>query len=394
MLAADNNMLAASRASGIPEATLRNRVAVAKRRGLVSPNPEIPGYTVKSISTSENEEGEVTSRSIKQTKANGEGEPVPAFMDLKGLSRYEDGDGRVIGQWLKYSKSGVDPIEVAKHVAAAFDGMKIKLPRIDCPPTNCKDLLNVYPVADWHLGMMAWGDEAGENWDLKIASKALRKTASEVVMRSPVGDTGVVLGLGDLLHADNSLNQTSKSGNVLDVDGRYQKIVGAACGLMADVVMMALQKHKRVIVRILPGNHDEHACVAVAYFLAAFFRDEKRVTVDLDPAMYWVHKFGKNLLVGTHAHMIKPAKLQSFISSNYRELWGQCEFVRAFVGHLHHTAKIEDEHGGMIVEQITSPIPSDAWHHASGYMGGRAMTSYTFHAKDGLISQLRQGILK
>lgn len=239
--------------------------------------------------------------------------------------------------------------------------------------------------------MMAWGDETGENWDLKIASKALRKTASEVVMRSPVCGTGVVLGLGDLLHADTSLNQTAKSGNALDVDGRYQKIIGAACELMSDVVMMALQKHQKVIVRILPGNHDEHACVAVAYFLSAFFRNEKRVTVDLDPSMYWVHKFGKNLLVSTHGHMIKPAKLQSFISSNYRELWGRCEFVRAFVGHLHHTAQMA-EHGGMIVEQVTSPIPSDAWHHASGYTGGRAMTSYTFHARDGLISQLRQGI--
>jgi len=37
-------------------------------------------------------------------------------------------------------------------------------------------------------------------------------------------------------------------------------------------------------VRILKGNHDEHAAVAVSYFLLAWYRNEprvKRATLDL-----------------------------------------------------------------------------------------------------------------
>jgi hypothetical protein len=88
----------------------------------------------------------------------------------------------------------------------------------------------------------------------------------DTVDRSPSSGECVILGGGDLLHADNSQNQTAKSGNVLDVDGRYQKIVGVATQLMVRTINVALRRHLHVTVRVLPGNHDEHSAVAVAYF--------------------------------------------------------------------------------------------------------------------------------
>ena len=62
--------------------------------------------------------------------------------------------------------------------------------------------------------------------------------------------------------------------------------------------------HKRVRVRILKGNHDEHAAVAVAYFLLGYYRNEPRVTVDVDPSLFWWHRFGRVLLGATHGRAI------------------------------------------------------------------------------------------
>lgn len=102
-----------------------------------------------------------------------------------------------------------------------------------------------------------------------------------------------MLGGGDLLHADNSENRTARFGNALQVDGRRPKVLMAACKLMVRTVELCLACHRHVTLRILPGNHDENSAVSVAYFLAAWFRDEARVTVDLDPSLFWWFRWGR-----------------------------------------------------------------------------------------------------
>ena len=84
----------------------------------------------------------------------------------------------------------------------------------------------------------------------------------------------MVLGGGDLIHSDTNDNKTARSGNALQVDGRYDKVIGAACRLVARTIDAALHTHNRVRVRILKGNHDEHAAVAVAYYLLGWYRNE------------------------------------------------------------------------------------------------------------------------
>jgi hypothetical protein len=392
LLQMHGGITAASRASGIHRNTLSNRIErgrMAIAKGQLEWDGPIPGLTVKSVTTDENEEGIVTRRHIKQVKANEQAED-PEGLAIKGLSQYVDGQGNLIGEWRKWDKERIDPVETAKQIAEAFDGMKVKKPRIDVPRHNTEDQLALYPVSDWHLGLMTWGKETVEDWDLDISVKAIRDTMSEVVARTQTADTAILLSVGDLIHSDNNRNMTAKSGNILDVDGRYQKIIHATCALMADVAMMALQKHKKVIIRVLPGNHDEHSCIAVTYFLSAFFKDNKRVEVDLDPSPFFVYPFGDNLIVSTHGHTIKPEKLQTFVSSNYRDLWGKAKHVHGFVGHLHHVKRIADEVSGMVIEQLPAPIPPDAWHFGAGYISGRAIASFSFHATDGLVSRLNQ----
>jgi hypothetical protein len=50
--------------------------------------------------------------------------------------------------------------------------------------------------------------------------------------------------------------------------------------MLVGIIEWQLTHHEHVTVRILRGNHDDHACVAVQYHLADWFRSEPRVTID------------------------------------------------------------------------------------------------------------------
>lgn len=378
---------AASRALGMDNETFRNRLRIAAERGFIAPEETLPGYVYTSISTKLDSEGNVLGYTTHQKQERTEAGPLPEGHRLKGVSRYIDGQGRLIGQWEKTVSDGPDPVDIAQKIAEAFDGKKFELPRISTPQKLESELLTLYPLADWHLGMMAWGKETSENWDLKIAMAAMRSTMASIFSATPASKTGVILGCGDFLHSDNKRNETAQHGNPLDVDGRYQKVLEAACGLAADLVLMAIQKHEHVHVRFLPGNHDEYSAIAITSFLRGVFAQNDRVTVDNDPSDHWVHSFGKCLLVATHGHKIKPGKLQDFVTSAFRKEWGEAEHVHGFVGHFHHREKIANENGGMLIELLPAPIPPDAFHWGAGYMSGRALLGITYHSEYGEISR-------
>src|SRR5580704_770042 len=85
-------------------------------------------------------------------------------------------------------------------------------------------LLTLYPVADEHLGLLAWGAETGESWDVKIAKRAIMRCMSQLVSETPPSALAVLLDLGDGMHANDQRNVTPASGHQLDVDGRYPQV--------------------------------------------------------------------------------------------------------------------------------------------------------------------------
>jgi hypothetical protein len=179
----------------------------------------------------------------------------------------------------------------------------------------------------------------------------------------------------------------------LQVDGRYQKVVGVALRLMTRTVGAALRRHEHVTIRILPGNHDEHTSVAIAYFLLAWYRNEPRVKVDVDPSLFFWFRFGRVLLGATHGHTVKLAQMPSIMAHRRAEDWGATKFRYCLGFHLHHSAKIATEGEGVICEVFQAPIPQDAWHFGSGFLSGRSLQAITYHREFGEIGRVRTAIL-
>ena len=85
--------------------------------------------------------------------------------------------------------------------------------------------MTVYPIGDAHIGLLAHAPETGADSDLTIIEHNLTSAMSMLVSQANPTQTAYIADLGDWYHSDNNENRTAASGNALDVDGRYHKVV-------------------------------------------------------------------------------------------------------------------------------------------------------------------------
>jgi len=386
------NASRAAEALNIPRTNFRRRISAAAERGLLGTDPVLPGYAIKHVVQQTGPDGELQKEWIKQAKEPGAPFNMPDGHVLKGISSLLDADGRVVQQWVKTRADAYSiewTIEAIKSAFAEYEGRAEPIP----PPKFPDHLyLNLIPCNDWHINMLSWQREVGESWDLKIAERVIGQAMQTVIASARRAGTAVVLGGGDLMHNDDNTNRTAKSGNVLDADGRHQKGMEVAIRLMVMTIDTALLYNDKVIVRILKGNHDEQSSVAISYFLYAWYRNEPRVTVDLDASLFWWYRFGKVLLGATHGHTVKLRQMPQIMAHRRAEDWGATKYRYIHGFHIHHKEVIAKEDEGVICESHQAPIPQDSWHYGNGYLSGRSVQVITYHKELGEYGRRREPI--
>lgn len=378
---------------GLHRSNARRRVIELASAGALGFSPVLPGYSITRTSTEVIDEN--GGRTWVRQDREGSSWEMPEGHAVKGVSALLNAHGDVVAKWIKTRADGEPTIEdTIEALKGAFADVQpaSPTPRAERSYTNA---LTLYPVPDMHLGLHVWGEEnGGEDWDLKIAEASISAAFDELVAMTPASQTAVILGGGDQFHADNGQNRTPNSGNHLDVDGRYQKVIGTGCRLWAGLVCRALARHAHVVVRILPGNHDEHASVALAYYLSAYFRLDPRVTVSLDPSLFWWQRWGRTFLGATHGHLAKPKDMPLIMATRRPEDWGKSEHRYCHTFHVHHATKEVSEGGGVITETHQAPVPQDSWHFGKGFLSGRSLQSIVYDDRDGEIGRSRVGIRK
>lgn len=278
------------------------------------------------------------------------------------------------------------PETLAQRISEALDGIDA-IPDIPAPVHPVSGLLTVYPLADVHIGMMAWGKETGEDYDTTIAADRVRSWVSRAVNASPASDVAVILGVGDLTHADDQLNMTPRSKHVLDVDTRHFKTLEMTIAALAYSVEYAAAKHSRVIVRILPGNHDLNTYMAVMFALAERYRDNPRIEVQKVPGEFWVMRHGKCLLAAHHGHGGKPERMVMYLADEHAAEWGQTRHRFLFTGHLHHLKAADI--GGVQWMQLRAITAKDAYAAGNAYSARASLEAITFDADQGEIQRVR-----
>lgn len=303
---------------------------------------------------------------------------------VRGTSTlYKDGVAKI--QWVKtkLDESKLDQI-IKDSIQSMIEGVRGLSAPIEKPKYLNNDLLCVYPMGDPHFGMKAWQEDAGDNFDLKIAEDLTCSAIDRLIASAPNAETAILLNLGDMFHADNQ-NNTSQSGHQLDVDGRWSKVQQVGLKAMIYCLQKLLQKHNKVIFRINKGNHDGHSSYALALMLSCYFDKEPRITVDLSPSPVWYYHFGKVQIGTTHGDTIKGKDILSIMASDRPKEWGLSKHRYCYIGHVHHH-DAKEYHGG-IVEYFRTLAARDAWHQGQGYRAGRDMRLIVLHKDHGEIER-------
>ena len=312
---------------------------------------------------------------------------LPDGVQLRGTSTLTDmRDGTQVLQWVKTSAAR-DALE--KQLHAAFAGMGDFLPREPRRklPAHCvDDLLTQYTITDYHLGMLAWGEETGADWDIKIAEDMLVAWFGLAIKQAPESRFAVFAQLGDFLHWDGMDAVTPAHHNLLDADTRFQKLVRVAIRVIRRVIGMLLEKHQIVHVIMAEGNHDPASSIWLREWLDATFEDEPRVTVDTSPDPYYSVVHGKTLLLYHHGHKRKPAEIDRVFAAKFREEYGNSGHAYAHMGHMHHDLVTETPL--MIVEQHRTLCAPDAYASRGGYMSGRSAKVITYDKRFGEVNRV------
>jgi len=305
---------------------------------------------------------------------------------VKGVSTLYDKEGKPVSQWVKTT---IDEDKLNEYIEGIIEASLSSIKPVKVKQCQIKngdpDTLTVYPVADLHIGMKAWKNETGNDYDLEIIETILKKVFTKLIERSPNTKSCLLLNLGDLLHTDNLQNETSRNRNTLDVDTRYAKIYGVAMKLYRFMIETAATKHQHVYVINCMGNHDDIGSLAMGVALDNIYSKNKRIHILNSPAPRQYFKFGDNLIGATHGYDCSGKDLALVMASERPEEWGATRFHYWATGHIHSDKVIEA--GKCKIESFRTLAAKDAWTNAKGFLSGNDLKSLVFHKKYGEIER-------
>ena len=312
--------------------------------------------------------------------------PVPDGYVAKGVSTYYNAEGKPAGQWVKASLSHEALVDAMRE---AVEGFKDEIPpvvSIVAPAASEEHLCNLYTFTDYHLGMLAWHQEGGSDWNISIAERTIIAALQQMIEQSPKAHTAVINIQGDFLHTDGKTPVTPASKHVLDADSRFPKIRKSAIRVIRSLVTMSLLRHQEVHLIIAEGNHDEEASGWLADLFSVHYEEEPRVTVNDSVLPFYVFEWGSTMLGIHHGHKVKNESLPLLFAAQFPQQWGRTTRREIHCGHRHH--RDEKEYNGVTVVQHPTLAARDAYAARGGWIADRAAWAITYHKKYGAVGRV------
>lgn len=312
--------------------------------------------------------------------------PAPEAFAMGKVTVQRNEKGEVTNTWARYSPDVEKQLEAMRAAVKAMSRELKPEQALAAPPVTLAHLLNCYVITDYHLGMNAWGEETGADWDMRIAEDLLVAWFSAAIAQSPDARIGVFAQLGDFLHWDGIQAVTLTSGHVLDADTRFQKLVRVAISVIRRVTSMLLQKHEKVILLMAEGNHDLASSMWLRELFAVLYAEEPRIEVVTRPDPYYCVEHGLTSLFFHHSHKKRMDGLETVFISKFREVFGRTKYSYAHTGHLHHN--VTRETNTMQIEQHRTLAAPDSHASRGGWMSGREAKCITYHSEHGEVGRI------
>jgi hypothetical protein len=307
--------------------------------------------------------------------------PVRDPFILKGqstMSRLDPvtGERTPLLVWDKTRIDDLQWIEAVKEGVAAFIADQDPLVLPPRAPRNDQVNTDIIPwinIGDAHLGMLAHEAETGANFDLKIAERELSVAVAHLIDELPLVERLVVNDLGDFTHYENMEGVTQASGNALDYDGRFPKMIKVYSRLMRQIIDLALTKAQHVDVIVNQGNHSRTNDIWMAELLRVAYGETGRVHVLNNDDVFIGYRMGRTFVMTHHSDKAKPHRLASVMATDFRRDWGEADYCYIDIGHIHHNM-VSKEHPGVQIESFNILAPKDKWAHEGGYRARQSIT--------------------
>ena len=317
----------------------------------------------------------------------------PGFAAGKRTVAY-DAQGNVIAEWRRLYPDAQALQQVADELIKLVDGKAKRLPahKPTVPAFMSEGRLLEVPLFDQHFGKYCWADETGEDFDSSKAEALVTGAVERAALAAGAVEAAVLLVGGDYFHADSRHNTTERGGHVLDVDTRQAKVWEAATRALHRAVEILAQRADQVIVCVIPGNHDWESSFHLQRLLAAYYRNEQRITVQTSPRSRQYMLWGRVLLGWAHGHLVPMQDLASLMAAEVPEWWAASKERVWHMGHIHKRKGLRylsgDTFHGVQVEHLETLAATDAWHHEMGYVANpRRLECFVWHKQRGLVAR-------
>lgn len=258
----------------------------------------------------------------------------------------------------------------------------VKLAGYDYKPGS---LMLELPIMDLHLGKLAWRDETGEDFDLKIAEDLYRKTVIDIlgkVKSYRLAIEKIVFPIGnDFYHVD-SVSNTTTSGTQLDYDTRWQKMYKKGIELLVWAIEQC-RSIAPVECMYVPGNHDEMLSFCAIVSIGCYYQACESVKVNTSASSRKYVQYGNNLIGYSHGRE-EGRRIDGLMQVEQPEAWGETEYREWHLGDLHHEGAREAN--GIIIRRISTITATDAWHSTKGYKGAiRKASAFVYDKERGKV---------
>lgn len=252
---------------------------------------------------------------------------------ISGTSTLYDDQGNVRLNWVKRSAAAED---ITAKIKAFADGLKDDIPKAKPipPPKNVADnLLTAYILTDLHIGMRS------KDWNLEIAEANIKNYFDEAIATAPASNTGVLCFQGDTGHFDSLEPVTPANKHVLDADCNAREMTRLISKMIRYGIEQLLKKHSHVHLIYVSGNHDEYSGIVHSEYMALYYEDEPRVSVDISDSIYHVVEWGNTSLFFHHGHKRNLSDISKTFAAKFREVFGRTRFSYGHIGHYHHAKR-------------------------------------------------------
>lgn len=310
---------------------------------------------------------------------------MPGYL-LGKVTFEREADGSVRRFWDRQSPDEAMRIQALME-AIREECQHVKRVRPLPAPKRVHDqLLNLYVFTDYHLGMRAWKEEGGTDWNLETAEQMIIAAFQHMMATAPAAAVGFIAQLGDFLHFDSLMPVTPTSGHIVDSSAHFQQIVRACIRILRTMVDLALQRHEKVVILAAEGNHDISSSMWMRELLKALYENEPRVEVIDNGAPFYAYEWGVNMLSFHHGHGLKMEKLPGIFAAAFAQIWGRTRKRFGLCGHHHHEVSKQEETGMKII-RFPTMAPPDRHTVLHGYFSERQTSVMTFDKRFGLACE-------